>query len=148
MQRFVGARKVPQTDADLAERGEGDRETMAGAMRFVQRDAALRQRKRLLVAVLHHRHVRLVAADQREDVVGVDRCGQPLRLAKRAHRFVIAADLGERNARQRVDERELAAIAGGVQGGGRLGDVLADDRHIANLPVALAEVVMGKADGA
>src|SRR6185295_19922606 len=49
---------------------------------------------------------------------------------------------------ERVDEREMTAIAGGVQGRGRLGNVLADDRDVADLPVALPELVVREADAA
>ena len=42
----------------------------------------------------------------------------------------------------------MAAVAGGVQRGRGLGDVLADDRDVADLAVALAELVVGEADGA
>ena len=42
----------------------------------------------------------------------------------------------------------MAAVAGGVQRGRRLGDVLADDRDVADLAVALSELVVGEADGA
>ena len=64
------------------------------------------------------------------------------------HRFVEAAVLRERHAGQRVDQREVAPVAGGVQRRGRLRDVLADDGAVADLPVAEAELVVGEADGA
>src|SRR6185369_15049434 len=54
----------------------------------------------------------------------------------------------ERDARERVHEREVAAIAGGVERGGGLGDVLAHDRDVADLAVAAAQLVMREADGA
>ena len=44
--------------------------------------------------------------------------------------------------------REVAPVAGGVQRRGGFGDVLAHDRHVADLPVALAEIEVGEADGA
>ena len=47
-----------------------------------------------------------------------------------------------------MHQREVTAIAGGVQRRGGLGDVLADDRDVADLAVALAELVVGEADGA
>ena len=118
-------------------------------MRFVQRDAALGQRQRLLVAVPHHRDVGLVAADGREHVVGAGPATASRSACRSAAmRFVVAAQLRERDARQRVHEREVAPIAGGVQRRGRLGDVLAHDRDVADLAVALAELVVGEADGA
>ena len=44
--------------------------------------------------------------------------------------------------------REVPPVAGGVQRRGGFGDVLADDGHVADLPVALAEIEVGEADGA
>jgi hypothetical protein len=41
----------------------------------------------------------------------------------------------------------MSSIAGGMKGGGCLGDVLAHNRHLANLPVAEAEFVMSETDG-
>ena len=89
-------------------------------MRFVQRDAALGERQRLLVVVLQHRDVRLVPADDGEHVVRLHHGREAFGLPQRGHRFLIAAQLGERHARQRVHQREVTAIAGGVQRGGRL----------------------------
>ena len=42
----------------------------------------------------------------------------------------------------------MPPVAGGVQRRRGLGDVLADDRGVADLPVAVAELVVGEADGA
>jgi hypothetical protein len=42
----------------------------------------------------------------------------------------------------------MTAVAGGVQGGGRLGNVFADDRDVADLSIALAELVVGQPDAA
>ena len=115
---------------------------------LLQLDAALGQRQRLLVAVLHHRDVRLVAAHRRQHVAGLDDQREPLGLAQRGHRFVEPPFLRERDARQRVDQREVAPIAGGVQRRGGLRDVLADDGGVADLAVAVPELVVGEADGA
>ena len=79
---------------------------------------------------------------------GVHERGQPLGLPERGHRLVVASELRERDARQRMDQREVTAIAGGVQRGRGLGDVLADDRDVADLAVALAELVVREPDGA
>ena len=104
--------------------------------------------QRLLVPMLHHRDVRLVAADGRDDVAGADHHRQPLGLAQRRHRLVEPSFLRERHAAQRVDEREVAAVAGRVQRRRRLRDVLADDRRVADVAVAEAELVVGEADRA
>ena len=148
VQRVLGAAEIAEAHADLAERRERDGEAVARPVRLVQRHAPLGKRQRLLVAVLQHHHVRLVAADRREDVVGVHHRGEPLRLPQRRHRFVVAPELRERDAGERVDEREMTAIAGGVQRGGRLRDVLADDGGVADLPVALPELVVREPDAA
>ena len=148
MQRIGGARQIAEPDADLTERRERHGESVAGAVRFVQRHAALREHERLLVPVLQHRHVRLVAAHRRQDVVRLrERC-HALRVAERRHRLFRASELRQRDAGQRVDERQMAAIARRVKGRRRLGDVLADDGDVADLPIAVAELVMGEADGA
>ena len=94
------------------------------------------------------RDVRLVAADERQHVVGLDGGGQLLGLAQRGHRLVVAARLRERDAEQRVAQREVAPIAGGVERRDRLADLLADDRRVADLPVADAQLVVREADGA
>ena len=85
VQRVLGARQIAEPDADLPERGERDREPVAGAVRFVQRDAALGQRERLLVPVLQHHHVRLVAAHCGEHVVGLHHRRKALGVAQRRH---------------------------------------------------------------
>ena len=148
VERLLGAAQVAEPHADLPERGERDAEAVRRARLLLQLDAALGQRQRLVVAVLHHRHVRLVAAHRRDDVAGSDHQRQPLGLAQRRHRFVEAAFLRERDAAQRVDQREVAPIAGGVQRRGRLRDVLADDGGVADVAVAETELVVGEADGA
>ncbi len=60
---LLGARQVPEPHADLAERRQRDAQPVRRAGLLLQLDAALGERHRLIVAVLHHRHVRLVAAD-------------------------------------------------------------------------------------
>ena len=59
-----------------------------------------------------------------------------------------APRLREQNGRQRVHEREVATIAGRVQRGRGLCQVLADDAGIADLLVAECQLVMREADGA
>ena len=121
---------------------------MRRARLLLQLDAALRQQQRLVVAVLHHRHVRLVAADGGHDVAGPDHHREAFGLAQRRHRFVEAPFLGERHAAERMDQGQVALIAGGVQRRRRLRDVLADDGGVADVAVAEAELVVGEADGA
>ena len=107
-----------------------------------------RRGQRLLVAMLHQRDVRLVAADGREHVAGLDHQGETLGLPQRRHRLVEASVLRERHARQRMDDREVPPVAGGVKGGRGLRDVLAHDRCVADLAVAEAQLVVRQADRA
>ena len=81
----------------------------------MQRDTALGQRQRLIVAMAHQRHVRLVVDDAGEDVVGGNGHRQTLALSQSGRGFVHAPGLREENRRQRVDERQMTSIAGGVQ---------------------------------
>ena len=148
MQRFFGARQVAEPHADLPERRERHGQAMSRPVRFVNRHAALGERQRLLVAMLEHQHVGLVAAHRREHVVGLRQRGEPLGLSQRGHRFVVSSELRERDARERVDEREMTTIAGREERRGCLGEVLADDGRVADLPVALRQLEMGEADGA
>ena len=140
--------EVAESDAYLPERAEGDREPVTGTVFLVERDAALGQRQRLFVPVLQHHHAGLVAADRRQHVVGLDERGETLGLSKRAHGLVVATEFGERDAGQRVHQREMAAVAGRVEGRGGHRDVLAHDRDVADLAVALSELVVSEPDGA
>ena len=63
-----------------------------------------------------------------EHIVGAERRRLPLGETQGGRGFVVAAGLREHHARERMHQREMTAIAGGVQRGGRLGDVLAHDR--------------------
>ena len=98
--------------------------------------------------MLHQRHVRLVVHDPREHIVSRNGHREALALPERSSGFVGASSLREQHGRQRVDEREMTAIADGVKCRGRLGQVLAHDSGIANLLVAERELVVRKADGA
>ena len=46
-----------------------------------------------------------------------------------------------------MEEREVSAVARGMQRGRGFRDVLADDRRIADLFIAVSELVVRKADG-
>ena len=47
-----------------------------------------------------------------------------------------------------MHERQVTPVARGVQGRRRLGDVLANDGEVADLSVALSQLVAGEPDGA
>jgi hypothetical protein len=109
--------------------------------------AALGERERLVVPMLHQRDVGLVAADRRLHVPGFDEERQALGLGEGGHGLVQPALLRQRHARERVHHRQVAPIANGVQRRGRLRQVLADDSGVANLPIAEAQFEMRQTDG-
>ena len=145
MEDLLSACEVAETDADLAQRGQRDGERGQRSEVLLQRDRALGKRLRLFVAMPNQRDVRLVDADDRERVVSRQRrrltFGQP----QRRRRIVVAAALRVRDARERLHERQVPAIAGGMESGCRLADVLADDRGVAHFGVAERQFVMGEA---
>jgi hypothetical protein len=113
---------------------------------LLQFHAALGERQRLVVAVLHQRHVGLVAADRREDVPRLDEQCQPFRLCESRHRLVQTAFLRERDARERMHHGQVPAVANGVKRRSRLGQVFPDDAGVADLPVAEPQLEMREAD--
>ena len=145
-QDLFRALQVPELYQDLAERGEGDGETVVRAQRLVQRDAALGERQRLIGMVAHELHVGLIVDDACEHIVGLDGNGQPLALSERACRLVASTRLREQHRRQRMDERQVTAIAGRMERRGSLGEVVAHDPGIADLFVAERQFVMGEPD--
>jgi hypothetical protein len=145
-QDLFRALQVPELHQDLAERRERDGQAVTRAERLVQRDAALRERQRLLVLVAHERHVGLVVDDAGEDVVGVDGHREPLALPECAGGFIGAARLREQHGRQRMHERKVPSIARRVERRRRLGEMLAYDSGVADLFVAVRELVMGEPD--
>ncbi len=147
VERLFCAIEAAEADANLPERGERHAQAVRRAALLLQLHAALGQRQRLVVPVLHQRDVRLVAADGRQHVPGLDEHRQTLRLAERRHRFVEAAFLGKRDARERMHHRQVAPVADGVQGRGRLRQVLADNGRVADLPIAQAQFEVREADG-
>ncbi len=86
--------------------------------------------------------------DPREHVVGGNRHRETLALAERGGGFVAPAGLREQNGGQRVNEREVAAIAGGVQRRGGLCQMFANDAGIADLLVAERQLVVCETDRA
>jgi hypothetical protein len=147
MERIGCPGQVAETNVDLAKRSQGDCETMTRAVRLVERHAALRQREPLVVAVLQHHHACLIAAHGGQHVVGFCDRSQAFGMTQRRHGFVVTAELRKRDAAERMDQREMSAVAGGVQPGRRLADMLPDDRNVANLAVALTELVVSKTNG-
>ena len=96
--------------------------------------------------MLHHQDVRLVAAHRRKHVVRFDGGREAFGLTERGHRLVVAAELRQRDARERLDQREVTPIAGGKKRRRGFRDVLADDRRVADLAVTLAELVVRETD--
>jgi len=112
----------------------------------MNRDRALGERERLIVAVSNQRHIRLVAVHHGEHVVGLNSSGETLGLTQSGSRFVVAPGLRQHGGRQRVDLGQVSSITSCVQCGGGFRDMLADDREIANLAVALPEAEVGESD--
>src|SRR5262249_29357750 len=144
----LGAPHPAEPDADLPERGERNAETVRRAGFLLQLDAALGERQRLVVPVLNRRDVRWVAAGGRGGAAGRGGGGEPLGLAEGGHRFVEPPLLRERDAAQRVHQRQAALITRRVQRRRRLRDVLADDRRVPDVPVAETQLVVRQSDGA
>ena len=104
--QFARAQQVSNADADLPERGKRDAETVRRPGSGLKRHATLGERERLVVPVLHERHVRPISADDGDDVVpALD--GESLGMAQRRHRLVKASVLGKRDTRERVSQREV-----------------------------------------
>jgi hypothetical protein len=148
VQHGVGAIEVADAHADLAQGGECHRKAGALPEAFVQVDRAIGERERLLVAVPDQRDVGLVPVHGREHIVGLQQGRHPLGLPQRGIGLVVAPGLGQHDGRERMDHGEVPLVARGVQRGGRLRDVLTDNRHVADLAVALTEIEVGQADGA
>ena len=73
---------------------------------------------------------------------------QALALPQRGDRLRGAAGLGQEDGRQRVHERQVPAIPGGVQGRGGLRQMVAEDSRVADLLVTEGELVLRETDGA
>ena len=146
VQRFLGAGQIAEADVNLPERGQRDAESVRRPGFLLELHASLGQRQRLLVPMLHRGDVRLVSEDRREDVARLRGNGQPLRVAHRNERLFEPPFLGERDARQRMNHGQVTPVAGGVQRRCGRGQVLANDRRIADLPVAERQLVLRKAD--
>ncbi len=134
-------------DENLAECRERYGESPPAAVLLLQRRGLLGERQRQVVAVLNQRDVCLVVANDAEHILCMDRRSEIFRLTKRGHRFFHAPALNKYPARERVQQREVPAVASGMKSRSGLGDVLANDSDVANLVVAKAELEMSEADG-
>src|SRR6188508_3398866 len=114
----------------------------------MQRDAALGQDERLLVAMLHQCHVRLVMHDAREHIVGRYRHREAFTLPQPRDGFVCSARLREQYRGQRMNERQVTPVADSMKSRGRLRQVLTNDARVANLLVAKGELIVSKTDRA
>ena len=111
-------------------------------------DTALRQRERVVMPVAHQGDVRLVVHDPGEDVVCGNGHRETFALTEGGGGLIGSPRLGEQYRRERVNEREVAAIASGVQRRRRFGQLLADDAGIADAAIGEGELVMCEPDGA
>src|SRR5688572_3202940 len=124
---LFGALEIAKLHVDLTERGERDREAVTRAERLVQRDAAFRERERLIVAMTHQRDVRLVVHNAGEHVVGGNGHRETFTLPETCRRLIDAAGLREEDRRQRVHKCEMASIACGVKRRRGFGEMFAND---------------------
>ena len=97
---------------------------------------------RLLVPVAHDFETGLISTYGGHDVVGLGERGDALRLAKRGHCGLVAPILCESDSGERVCEREMTPLAGGVESGSSSAQVFADSCSIADAPVAEGELVV------
>ncbi len=146
MQNFLGALELAEPHEDLSERGERNGEPASGPHLFLQRRTVLGHGERLLMAVLEQRHVRLVVADDTEDILRLHRRRESLGVLQRGIGFFDAPALSEHSAGEGVEDCKVAAIARGMQRRRRFRDVFPHDRRVADLPVAEPQLVMREAD--
>ena len=148
VEHFLCACELAEPHENLTERRERDRQAAAGAELFLQGRASFGERQGLLVTVLNQRDVGLVVTDDAENVLSLNGGGEPFGLTERRDGFFNPPPpLGQHDARQRVEERQIPPIARGMQRGRGLGDVLANDRRVAHLLVTESQLIMREADG-
>jgi hypothetical protein len=143
---LFGAFEVAKLHVDLTECGEGDREPVTRAERLVQSHAALGKRECLIVPMTHQRDVRLVVHDPGEHVISRNLHRETFTLPQTSGRFIDAPGLCEEHGGQRVHERQVTPIAGGMKRRGRLREMLANDARVADLLVAERELVVRETD--
>ena len=147
IQRVLGAFEIANAHADLPKRGKRHAEAVRRARLLLEIHTSFGEGQRLLVPMLHQRDVRLVPAYRGQHVTRFNNDRKTFRLAERGDRFVQSALLRPGHARQGMHHREMASIAGGMQGRGGLGDVLPHDGHIADMAITEAQLVMCESDG-
>ena len=82
MEYLLCALELADTDENLAQGGERNRQTAPRLNLFLLRQALLRQRERLLVPMLDQRDVGLVVRDNTQDIQSLHGGGKPFGLAK------------------------------------------------------------------
>jgi hypothetical protein len=98
MQDVCGPIEIAQAHANLPEITEREGESMSRSVRFLEHHATLGEHQRLFVPVLHHHDAGLVAADGRQDIVGVDLAREAFCLTQCTHRLIVFSDLREQDA--------------------------------------------------
>ncbi len=116
--------------------------------RLVQGHRALGERHGLVVAAPELGHGGLVHVGQCQHVVGAERGGEPFGVAQGGRGILVAALLREHHARDRVHLCEVTAIAGRMQRGRGFGQMITDDRMVADLLVAEDQFEMRQPDAA
>jgi hypothetical protein len=112
---LLGPLEIAELHEDLAKRRQRDRQSVPRTERLVNGDAALGKRERLIVMMAEERDVRLIVDDAGEHIVGLNGHREPLALSKGGRRFVAPARLREQHGGQRMHQRQVAPVAGGVQ---------------------------------
>jgi len=126
------APEAPSRTLIWSERGERDAEAVAGCPILLQRHAAFRELQRLVVAVLHHRDVRWLP-----QMVATTSPARTIIASRSACRSAAIASSRRPSCAwvtaQRVHERQIAAIARGVQCGGGCAMCSRHDRRVADV---------------
>ena len=138
--------EVAQLHENLTQRGQRDGETVTGSERLVEGHASFGERQRPVEMLAHERDVCLVVRDAGEQIVGGNRLCQTLALAESGLGLFASARLREEDGRQRVDERQMPAFPGGMKRGRGLRQVLADDAGVADVLVAVGELIVRETD--
>jgi hypothetical protein len=100
VQGFLRPAEISDPDANLPQRGQRDPEPVRRSGFLLELDAALGQRQRILVPVLHRSDVGLVAADGGQHVPGLGRRGEALGMPHRHQRLLEPSLLREGDARK------------------------------------------------
>lgn len=98
MEHLLCALELAETDENLAQGRERNRETAARGNLFLLRRALLRQRERLLVPMLDQRDIGLVIQDDAQDIQCLHGRGKPFGLAQSRGRLFDSSALRQHHS--------------------------------------------------